>query len=71
MKKKPAQEILVEILRLTNPRKNVAKLSDPEQKLIYVVKIGRPGQDPVLWITTRTAALKRGDTIPTIFVDDK
>lgn len=70
MEDKPAKEILVEILRLANPIKN-AQLSSPEQKLVYIVKTGLPGQDPVLWITTRTAARQREDTIPGIFVDGK
>ena len=70
MEDKPAKEILVEILRLANPIKNT-QLSSPEQKLVYIVKMGLPGQDPVLWVTTRAAARQREDTIPGIFVDGK
>jgi hypothetical protein len=70
MKNKPVKKILVEVLQLANPEKNV-KLSANEQKLIYVIKQAGPEEQPVIWITTRTAASKRGDTIPSIFIDEK
>ncbi|MDG2409599.1 MAG: protein kinase [Pirellulales bacterium] len=70
MKNKPVNKILVEVLQLANPHKNL-KLSANEQKLIYVIKQAATEDQPVIWITTRTAASKRGDTIPLIFTDEK
>ena len=70
MKNKPVKKILIEVLQLANPGKHF-KLSANEQKLIYVIKQAVPEEQPVIWITTRTAASKRGDTIPSIFIDEK
>ena len=69
MRNKPAQMILLNIVRLANPIKS-ASLADSEQKLIYVIKHDGPGGDPILLITTRAAAEKRGDTIPPIFTNE-
>ena len=70
MKNKPVKKILVEVLQLANPGRNL-KLSANEQKLIYVIKQAVPEEQSVIWITTRTAASKRGDTIPPIFNNEK
>ncbi|HTU25742.1 MAG TPA: hypothetical protein VMF30_10110 [Pirellulales bacterium] len=51
----PAGEILLKILKLANPG----------GKLIYVIKPKAPGGEPILFITTRASAKKRGDTLPT------
>lgn len=58
---RPADEILVEILRRANPDKLATGPADPRQKLVYVV---RP--DAVV-ITTRAAAEKRGESLPAVF----
>jgi hypothetical protein len=64
---KPAEEILVQILRLANPDKTATGPSDPKQKLVYVVRPKVSGGPEVVFVTTRAAAKKRGDSIPTVF----
>ncbi len=51
---KPAGEILRKILIQANP----------DGKLVYVVKPKQPGGPEMLFITTRSAATKRGDKLP-------
>jgi serine/threonine protein kinase len=51
---KPAAEILRKIMLLANP----------DGKLVYVVKQRPPGGEDALFITTRSAAQKRGDRLP-------
>jgi hypothetical protein len=51
---KPAGEILRKIMILANP----------DGKLVYVVKPKQPGGPEMLFITTRSAAAKRKDTLP-------
>jgi hypothetical protein len=65
---KPAEEILVQILRLANPDKSAASPSDPKQKLVYVVEPKTPGGPDVVFVTTRAAAAKRGEAIPAVFI---
>jgi hypothetical protein len=50
---KPAEEIL----------RSVLKLANPDGKLVYVIKPKDGGKDAV-YITTRSAAEKRGDKLP-------
>jgi hypothetical protein len=61
MTDRPAEEILVEILRRANPDKLAAGPVDPRQKLVYVV-----GPEAVL-ITTRSRAAERGERLPAVF----
>jgi hypothetical protein len=58
---RPADEILVEILRRANPDKTATGPADPRQKLVYVV-----GPDSII-ITTRAAATAKGETLPPVF----
>jgi serine/threonine protein kinase len=51
---KPAAEILRKIMLLANP----------DGKLVYVIKPRPPGGEEALFITTRSAAQKRGDKLP-------
>jgi hypothetical protein len=60
----PAEEILVEILRRANPDKSATGLSDPRQKLVYLVKPTSPGGPEAVFVTTRARAAERGDTLP-------
>jgi hypothetical protein len=53
-KDKPAVEILRKIMLLANP----------DGKLVYVVKPRPPGGEVTLFITTRSAAQQRGDSLP-------
>lgn len=59
---RPAEEILVEILRLANPDKLATGPSDPRQKLVYVV-----GPKSIS-VTTRAKAVERGDALPPAFL---
>jgi len=64
---RPAGEILLEILKLANPDKSSTGLTDPRQKLVYVVKPLQPGGPKVIAVTTRDAATRRGDPLPEAF----
>jgi hypothetical protein len=66
MRDKPAEEILLNIVVRANPEKTESP-TEEKQKLIYVVKEKHEGGDDVIWITTRSAATKRGDKIPDVF----
>jgi hypothetical protein len=58
---KPAEEILIEVLRLANPDKLATGPSDPRQKLVFVV-----GPEAI-FITTRSKAADRGEPLPAAF----
>lgn len=64
---KPAEEILVTILRLANPDKSATGPSDERQKLVYVVS--PPGAEVAgqIVVTTRAAAAERGEELPAVF----
>jgi hypothetical protein len=64
----PAEEVLVEILRLANPDKSATGPNDPRQKLVYVVKPEKSDGPDVVLVTTRSRAAERGDTLPAVFV---
>jgi hypothetical protein len=64
---KPAEEILVQILRLANPDKTATGPADPKQKLVYVVQPKPGGGSEAIFVTTRAAAQKRGDRLPAVF----
>jgi hypothetical protein len=66
MRDKPAEEILLSIVLRANPEKTESP-TEEKQKLIYVVKENHEGGGDVIWITTRAAAMKRGDKIPDVF----
>ena len=57
----PADEILRKIMLKARP----------DGKLIYVVKPKNPGEEEMIFLTTPTAAAKRGDTIPPEFAESK
>jgi hypothetical protein len=63
---KPAEEILVEIVRLANPDKTATSPSDPRQKLVFVIAAGPDGSEQ-LFVTTRAAAAARGEELPAVF----
>ncbi len=64
-KNKPAEEILLKILRLANPDKTATGPADPKQKLVYVID----PKGPSILVTTRAAAAKRGDKVPGLFAN--
>lgn len=53
----PAREILLKILRLANP----------DGKLVYVIRAKEDGSGEAVFVTTRAAAAKRGETLPREF----
>lgn len=64
----PAGEVLATILKLANPDKSATGLSDEKQKLVYVVD--NQSTTPKIIITTRAAAKKRGDQLPSLFTSE-
>jgi hypothetical protein len=68
---KPVGEILAEILRRANPDRTATGPDDPKQKLVYVVQPGKNGDAGRIIVTTRAAASKRGDRLPTAFLPKK
>jgi hypothetical protein len=67
MADKPAQEILVEVLRLANPDKTATGPGDPRQKLVYVIAPPAGGRAERIIVTTRIRAAERGDELPAVF----
>ncbi len=63
---KPAEEILVQILRLANPDKEASGPEDPRQKLVYVVE-QTPDKTEQIVVTTRTRAKDRQNELPAVF----
>ncbi|MCA9246469.1 MAG: protein kinase [Planctomycetales bacterium] len=70
LRDKPAWEILTQIMVLANPDKASTGPSDEKQKLVYVIKPKAPGEEEVVFITTRAQAAKRGDKLPDQFVGE-
>jgi hypothetical protein len=64
---RPAEEVLVEILRLANPDKSASQPDDPRQKLVYVIRDAEPNASGQIVITTRSASAARGDKLPPVF----
>src|SRR6185369_8791071 len=63
---KPAEEILVQILRLANPDKSATGPADPKQKLVYVIA-KKPDKTEQIVVTTRAKAAERRDQLPPAF----
>jgi hypothetical protein len=63
---KPAEEVLIEILRLANPDKTAVGSNDVKQKLVYVIGPGEGGTEQI-FVTTRTAAAARSEELPAAF----
>lgn len=68
MRNRPAGEILVEILRRANPDRTATSPADPRQKLVYVVDPKAAAGRGRIIVTTRAAAAKRNDSLPSPFV---
>jgi hypothetical protein len=67
MTDKPAEEILVAILRLANPDKTASGPSETRQKLVYVIAPAAGGKPERVVVTTRSRAVERGDELPAVF----
>ncbi len=67
MTEKPAEAILVEILRLANPDKTATGPADPRQKLVYVIAPAANDRPERVMVTTRSRAAERGDELPAVF----
>jgi hypothetical protein len=63
---KPAEEILVQILRLANPDKAATGPDDVRQKLVYIVE-QKPDKTEQIVVTTRTRAKDRHNKLPAAF----
>jgi hypothetical protein len=63
---KPAEEILVQILRLANPDKEATGPGDVRQKLVYIVEQG-PDKTEQIVVTTRSRAKERHNELPAAF----
>src|SRR4051794_17895891 len=63
---KPAEEILVQVLRLANPDKEATGPADPRQKLVYIVEHKADKTEQIV-ITTRAKAAERHDELPAVF----
>jgi hypothetical protein len=63
---KPAQEILVEVLRLANPDKTATDATDKRQKLVYVIE-QKPDKTEEIVVTTRGRAAERRQELPAAF----
>lgn len=63
---KPAEEILVEILRLANPDKTSTGPHDARQKLVYIIET-KPDKSEQIAVTTRAKAKDRRDELPPAF----
>lgn len=70
LENKPAEEILVQILRLANPDKSATGPADPRQKLVYVVE-QIPGKTEQIVVTTRAKAKERKKQLPPAFRADR
>lgn len=65
---KSAEEILVEILRLANPDKSATSAADARQKLVYVISRPDTAKEEEIVVTTRAAAIARGEDLPETFI---
>jgi hypothetical protein len=63
---KPAEEILVQILRLANPDKEATGPDDVRQKLVYIIE-QKPDKSEQIVVTTRTRAKERHNELPAAF----
>ncbi|HEX5472631.1 MAG TPA: hypothetical protein VFW73_12135, partial [Lacipirellulaceae bacterium] len=63
---KPAEEILIQILRLANPDKSATSASDPRQKLVYIIE-QKPDKAEQIVITTRARVAERHNELPAAF----
>jgi hypothetical protein len=61
-----AAEILVEILRQSNPDRTAKNAADPRQTVVYVVETTADGGSRII-VTTRAAAAERGAPLPAVF----
>jgi len=67
---RPAEEILLEVLRLANPDRTAAGPQDSKQKLVYWVREAVETKPGAIVVTTRSAASRRGERLPAVFGPD-
>lgn len=62
-------DILTSVMVAANPNRNISGAADPQCKLVWVVADDPDGgTQPVILVTTRTAALNQGLDLPAAFV---
>lgn len=64
---RPASEVLIEMLRKANPDTTATGPADPKQKLVFVVRPAIATGPETIEVTTRAAAAKRGEALPSAF----
>ncbi len=67
---KPAEQILVEILRLANPDKTSPGPNDARQNLVYIIEAKADKTEQIV-VTTRAKAAERHDELPAAFRTEK
>jgi hypothetical protein len=68
LRNRPVREILLEILLKANPDRTATGPADVRQKLVFTIEPGQAGGPGRIIVTTRTAAEKRGDRLPDVFL---
>jgi hypothetical protein len=63
---RPAEDILVTILRRANLDREAENAADPRQKLVYFVEADGEGMGRII-VTTRAAVAARGAPLPAVF----
>ncbi len=67
LRDRPAVDILLAVLQLANPDRTATGPADPKQKLVYMIRKPADDQPGAIIVTTRSAAKKRGETLPDVF----
>ena len=67
LREQPAREILLAIVSKANPDRSVSGPGDQRQKLVYVIREANDSQLGGIVVTTRAAAAKRGEKLPSVF----
>ena len=68
MRDQPAADILLAVMLRANPDRTASGPSDVKQKLVYVLRQQAGDQASVIVVTTRSAAERRGEKLPAVFV---
>ncbi len=64
---RPAEEILLAVLKEANPDRTASGPTDVKQKLVYVIREAVGNQSGAIVVTTRSAAARHGYKLPAVF----
>lgn len=70
LRDRPAGEILLAVLRLANPDRTATGPADERQKLVFVLSEDASEGSGAIVVTTRSAALRRGDKLSQVFLPE-